>query len=292
VIEASILDAIAARLGAALDLRERPAHRLYVDGQAFGYVDAPRLRRLAAFEGVFVPAEAGLALDARLRTPDARSAAMERVARILAQEGALTAWRGERYAVGPAREQPAWFDVERAAARYLGVRTYAAHANGLVGDGPDARMWMARRSAAKAIDPSQLDNLVGGGVGAGEDPAHTLVREAWEEAGIAAALARNACEAGTLAVDRVVPDGCQRETIFVYDLWLDDTFVPANQDGEAVEHRCVTLGEAARLIAQRDGPDVVTVDASLVKLDCLMRRGAIDRTCRQWPALDALCRRG
>jgi hypothetical protein len=40
---------------------------------------------------------------------------------------------------------------------------------------------------------------------------------------------------------------------------------------EAVEHRLVSLLDAARLIANEEGPDGVTADASLVVLDFLLR---------------------
>ena len=153
------------------------------------------------------------------------------------------------------------------------------------------RLWFARRSPTKAIDPSQLDNLIGGGIAESETPDGTLVREAWEEAGIAADLAQGARRVGELYVERVVPDGLQRETIFVYDLRVPASFVPANQDGEAVEHRCVPLDEAGRLIALSEGPDVVTVDASLVVLDALLRHGAIAADAPARAALAALLRR-
>ena len=54
-----------------------------------------------------------------------------------------------------------------------------------------------------------------------------------------------------------------------------EDFVPACQDGEVVEHRLVPLDDAGALIANDAGPDVVTADASLVILDCLLRHGAI-----------------
>ena len=67
---------------------------------------------------------------------EARTAALAEVARSLAAEGALTAWRDERYAVERrSRRQPPLFELERAAARYFGIHTFAAHANGLVGAG-------------------------------------------------------------------------------------------------------------------------------------------------------------
>jgi 8-oxo-dGTP pyrophosphatase MutT (NUDIX family) len=132
-------------------------------------------------------------------------------------------------------------------------------------------MWIARRSATKAIDPGLLDNLVGGGIAAGEAPAQTLVREAWEEAGIEADRAARAEPAGTLRIERVVPDGVQRETLFAYDLWLPSDFVPANRDGEAGGHRLLSWNAVAVILSAEAGPDVMTVDATLVALDCLRR---------------------
>ena len=98
-----------------------------------------------------------------------------------------------------------------------------------------------------------------------------MIKEAWEEAGIAEALARTARPAGVVHVRRPLFDGLQRETVFVHDLRLTADFVPENQDGEAVEHRLVSLAEASRMIARNCGPDEVTVDASLVVLDYLTR---------------------
>jgi len=270
VIEAGILTAVAERIATATRA-ERPAHPLLVDGWAFGYVDEGRYRRLAAFSDVFAAAGGGLALQARWRGAKARTAALATVARALAGEGALTAWRDERYAVARRFATPPLFLVERAAARYLGIQTYAAHANGLVGSGPAARVWLARRSPTKPIDPGWLDNLVGGGMAAGEAPLATLVREAWEEAGIPADIASSARPVGALTIERVVPDGYQREVIHAYDLVLPPGFVPANQDGEVTEHRLVTFDELAPMLCKTEGSDAVTLDATLVSVDCLRR---------------------
>ena len=282
VIEARILTAIERRVAAALTARPRPQYVLRVDGQAFGRVDADRLRRLANFDDVFVRTADGLALVAGLTDAASRSAALEEVARELAREGALTTWRNERYAVTTAADAvqaphttPS-FDVERAAARYFGIHTFAAHANGLVGAGAGARMWLARRSPNKPIDPGQLDNLVGGGIAAGESPHATLMREAWEEAGIPAHLSAPARATGTVSIERTVPDGFQCETLFTYDLALPPEFAPANQDAEVTEHRLVELPEAARLLANAEGPDVVTLDATCVALACLRRHAGLE----------------
>jgi len=102
----------------------------------------------------------------------------------------------------------------------------------------------------------------------------TLRKEAWEEAGIPADVAARARPQGSIDICRLQPQGLQRETVFVYDLELDADFRPANQDGEAVEHRQLTMAEAAELIAD-NGDGAVTADASLVILDCLLRHGAL-----------------
>ena len=76
-------------------------------------------------------------------------------------------------------------------------------------------------------------------------------------------------------VERLHADGLQDEIVFVHDLWLPPDFVPANQDGEAFDHRCLDLGDVAPLLAQRSGPEALTIDASLVALDCLVRHGVL-----------------
>jgi len=240
-----------------------------------GWLDQDRAARIEEFTDVFAANKDGAILLPALRDESARSAAMATVTARLATEGALTKWRDELYAVAPAFNAPPWFRIERAAARYFGVHTWAAHINGVVHGNVETQMWFARRSADKAIDPLKLDNLVGGGIAAGASLAETLAKEAWEEAGIPPAQAAQSLPAGTVHIWRDQPDGLQSETIFVHDLWLPAEFVPANQDGEAIAHRRVALTEAAQLIALSEGHDEVTADASLVVLGFLLRQGAI-----------------
>jgi 8-oxo-dGTP pyrophosphatase MutT (NUDIX family) len=259
-----------------------------VERAAAGWLDDARAARLAAMADVFDVRDDGISFDAGIKSARERSEALERVARSLAADGLLTAWRDERYAVAPEFGAPPWFELERAAARFFGIRTYAVHVNGLVRRDREVLMWIARRSPDKAIDPGMLDNLVGGGIAAGQSVATTAVKEAWEEAGIAASLAALAQPAGAVHLCRGQPDGLQRETIFVHDLWLPAHFVPAGQDGEAVEHRLASLRDVGALVANDDGPDVVTADAALVMLDCLLRHGAIAPDAPEYGALEAL----
>jgi 8-oxo-dGTP pyrophosphatase MutT (NUDIX family) len=276
------------RLTSLLQPPREPHLPLRVEGCTAGWIYPHRAARLARFDDVFVRASDGLAVHPQLETAEQRTSALDHVARTLAGEGALSPWRDERYAVAPCFSAPPWFLLERAAARYFGIHTYAAHVNGLVRRDDGIALWFARRSPTKAIDPNRLDNLVGGGVAAGHAVASAVIKEAWEESGIPAPLARRATSTGPVHVCRDQPDGLQHETIFVHDLWLPPDFVPQAQDGEVVEHRLVDLARAAELIAQTEGPDVVTADASLVILDCLLRQGAIAPDAAEFLALAAM----
>jgi 8-oxo-dGTP pyrophosphatase MutT (NUDIX family) len=287
MIDAAIVTAIRRRLTSALAAPRERLHPLRIEGRAIGWLDRRRASRLRGFIDVFDVGDDEIALVSQLADVAARTIALDRIARILAAEGALSAWRDERYAVAPRFGAPPWFLLERAAARYFGIHTYAAHVNGVVGSG-EVRMWLARRSPAKAIDPGMLDNLVGGGIAAGQSVAATVIKEAHEEAGIDASLAGRAQPAGTVDICRAQPDGLQRETIFVHDLALPAEFRPAGIDGEVVEHRLVGLRDAARIISHAEGPDLATADSSLVILDYLLRHGAIPRDAPEYAALDAL----
>ena len=268
----STADRIDARLTALLSPPTVALVPLRVDGHRIGFLTPDRAHRLERFDAF---RRRGDALEITC-TRHERDAVMANVARTLATEGVLSAWRDERYAVRPQFDAAPLCEIERAAARYLGIHTYAAHVNGLVRGHDGIRMWLARRSATKAIDPGMLDNLVGGGIASGMTIADTVVKESWEEAGIAPAMATRATRAAELAVFRQQSDGIQHETIYAHDLWLPPDWAPANQDGEAVEHRLVTLAAAADIVASETPPDVMTADASLVTLDCLVRLGAME----------------
>ncbi len=221
---------------------------LTLGGRRIGWLRPELAARLSSWPTVF----AATPERVTLLKPDALIPVLE----VLAEDGFIPGWRNERYRIEDL------FDIARAAARPFGLTTQAVHLNGVVGE----RMWLARRSATKPIDPGMLDNLVGGGVTAGLSPVQVLVKEAWEEAGLPAELARRATPGGTMSVLREVPEGVQSETISVYDLELPADFRPENQDGEVSEFKLVAFAEVER--------EVLAYEAGLVALDYLRRRRA------------------
>jgi len=242
-----------ARLAARCRFRAELHVPLLAGRTRIGWLRPELAARLAAWPNVFqTSAEVVRLLD---------SDALDRVVEQLAQEGFIPGWRNERYRIA------GLFDIERAAARPFGLATRAVHVNATTGES----MWLARRSDSKPTDPGMLDNLVGGGIGATLSVEETLVKEAWEEAGIPAELARRAIPGGTVELLREVPEGVQSELIHVYELALPRDFRPANQDGEVAEFGLLPLAEVRRLI---DETEELTVDAALVALDYFNRRNA------------------
>ena len=288
MIADSIVDRLAARLARALSPPRCRLRPWIVDGHAAGYLDDARSGRIAGFPGVFEVTADAIRFDRTLADPPARTRAVDDVAQTLAAEGALTRWRNERYAVAASLHATPLFEIERAAARYFGIATHAAHVNAVTGRDGGTLMWIARRSPMKPIDPGLLDNLVGGGIAAGASIADTVLKEAWEEAGIPVELAASAQPAGAVRIFREQPDGIQRETLHVHDLRLPPDFVPRSEDGEVAAYRLAPIEQVSFWIGNETGEDVVTADASLVIADWLLRHGHIPRTARAHPALLAL----
>ncbi len=202
----------------------------------------------------------------------------------LRDDGLIPGWRDEPFPVlGPQLHSLAV--VERAAARFFGLLTFGAHCTGYVA-GPGRRpthLWIARRSQDKPTDPGLCDNMIGGGMSHGQSLRGTLVREAWEEAGLPAAEMARATEGRLIALDRDVPDGLLNEWIQSYDIELPDGLAPANRDGEVAEFMKMPIADALALAAGEQ----MTVDASLVTLDFALRRGLLD--ARSHAALEAAC---
>ncbi len=258
-------------LTAARALDPRRFHRFRIRSRSVGWIRGDLARHLRAWPGLFRFDEYGVTLAELLGEERERTAALGGVIESLAAEGVITGWRDERFPVAEDYQQPPLAFIERAAARFFGIATHAAHLNGVVKMEDGWRMWIARRSPGKPIDPGMLDNLVGGGIAYGFSPWETLVKEAREEAGIPADLMEAAVPGRRLQVLREVAEGCQWERICVHDLELAENFRPVNHDGEVAEFRLCPVPEVIHLIA--DGQ--LTLDASLVALDFVFRQGLL-----------------
>ncbi|MCY7387667.1 MAG: DUF4743 domain-containing protein [Burkholderiales bacterium] len=245
-----------------------------VQGVLAGWMKRSFAERLTEWPEFFSVRQRGVGMLGDFETPLHRSVAIAEVVESLATETVINGWRGELVTVAETFYSPPLFHIERAASRYFGLTMYASHLNGLTMRHGEMHMWIAQRADAKAVDPGKLDNLAAGRIARGMSPFETLVKESFEEAGIPPELAKTSISTGAVRCKREVEEGLHHEIMFVHDLILPETFTPQNQDGEVSGFQCVPVAEMmARL---EKNPDEFTVDAALVVLDCLIRRGYIN----------------
>jgi len=214
----------------------------------------------------------GFVWHAESFTAAERSRVLQTIAQDLSQRGQLRGWRNETFACWGWLEND-WpytatelFRVERAAFRYFGLRSHAAHVHGM---SPGGRMWCGRRSFNKATDPGLLDNLAAGGLSAGENPEQCAVREIFEEAGLVRSLTDFCQRPLEVLTERAVMEGWHSERLFVYTLKVMDCEQPINRDGEVIDFRCLSFTEVLGCLrAGKFTPDAaIAIAASVLQSD-------------------------
>jgi hypothetical protein len=241
-----------------------------VDGRVVGHVRRDHVRALSAFPEI-QSRDGTLSLAAFLDAEDLRTAAMNKITRVMCARGVCDPWRGEPYPVG-LKFGDSLCEVERAGAELFGITAYGVHLTGYVRDGDAVSVWVPRRTAERPTYPGELDNTVAGGQPAALSVVENLIKECDEEAAIPRALAEQARPVGALsyAVDGRV--GLKREVIFNYDLDLPLDFVPKNQDGEVEDFQLWPVERAMEVVETTAD---FKFNCALVLIDFFVRHGLI-----------------
>jgi 8-oxo-dGTP pyrophosphatase MutT (NUDIX family) len=199
-------------------------------------------------------------------------AALARAQAGLAEAGLLHL-RGEAFDVRAAPGGRVLGQVDRGALPVFGIAAEGVHVNGLVRGEDGWRVWIARRSPTKLLDPGKLDHIVAGGICAGMDAAETVVKEAGEEAGVPPELAKRARLAGviTYAIER--PEGLRRDRLYCYDLELPPGFQPVPRDGEVESFSLMRLDD---VLARVRDTDDFKFNVNLVLIQLFVRLGLAD----------------
>lgn len=246
-----------------------------VAGQRVGWLRQPFLERLRDFPEVFRIEDEAVTLDPALDSFEARSEALDSVLHALADDGAVSGWRAEKYPIPPSLAEPPLLQMERAAVGLFGVGSFGVHINGYVGHGEGMKLWIARRARAKPSYPGELDNFVAGGQPLGIGLMENVIKEAAEEADVPRAVAKAAVAAGAVSYCHETPDGehpggLGPDVMFVYDMELPADFEPRNTDGEIDEFYLLPIEEVME--TTRDSSDF-KFNCALVNIDFFIRHG-------------------
>jgi 8-oxo-dGTP pyrophosphatase MutT (NUDIX family) len=254
-----------------------------IDGQVVGWLTPAAWERLRVSRGLFIEVgERQLGLSPALADFAARSEALAGLVAELADEGRINAPIAEPYPVTAGERDQALCQLERTAAGFFGIRAFGQHLNGYVRDGERMLMWLGRRSGDRCIYPGRLDNLVAGGLPHGIGLEENLVKECFEEAGMAADLARGARHVSTVRYNAAGPHGLKPDVLYCYDLELPADFRPVNTDGEVAEFLLLPIEEVARLVRETDE---FKLNCNLVIVDFLVRHGFIHPDQAGYPDL-------
>jgi len=227
-----------------------------------GWLKADFATRLAEFPQVASRAS-GITLS--------DGAALPVIARQLSDAGWFR-WRREDFDIRAEPDGPVLARLDRGALPSFGVLAVGVHVNGLVRRSDGLHLWVGRRAANKALDPSKLDHIVAGGVPAGLTPFETLVKEAEEEASIPPDLARQSIEVGQISYAMERPEGLRRDLLHCYDLTLPEDYVPQAADGEV---EAFELWPITRVIQAVRDTDEFKFNVNLVLIDLFLREGLI-----------------
>jgi 8-oxo-dGTP pyrophosphatase MutT (NUDIX family) len=241
-----------------------------INGRTIGWLRPDVAEALQRFPSVFLVDDESITLQAHLDSFDYRSAAIGEVARALLEMGIVQGWRNEAFAVAAQYGETPLFRLERAAVPVFGVRAYGVHLNGFVRMPDGIKLWVGWRADNRPVEPGKLDNMVAGGLPYGLDPMSNLIKEAAEEAGITAEIARQARPAGAISY-RMLHEGLlRRDTLFIYDLEVPPAFQPTNTDGEIAAFRLMSLDEVTGIL--RDS-EAFKFNVAPVVIDFLVRHG-------------------
>jgi 8-oxo-dGTP pyrophosphatase MutT (NUDIX family) len=255
--------------------------RFLIDGKSLGWVKKDIEEILLRANGDFVQRPEGLCLNNTLSTYEIRTNTLSTATDLLCAHFNV-APRKEMYPVIEEWNDPPLAEIDRIAVPWFGTRGFGVHVNGYVKKPDGIYIWIAERAHDRLLDPGKLDHIVAGGSPIGLSIHENLAKEAYEEAGIPKETAQNAELIGTIGykVDRL--GGLRNDTLFIFDLLLDEAFQPINTDGEVASFALLPIAEVAALVHDTDR---FKFNCNLVIIDFLMRHGFIAETHPEYESL-------
>ena len=168
-----------------------------------------------------------------------------------------------------------FFKLDRKLVEYLGIRGYGVHLIAYIKQKNSYKLWVPKRNKNKLASPSKFDNSVAGGVRAGEGIFNALEREAYEEAGLKKKQLNNVKLVGTLNYNwKNSPYTLRRDTLYLFDLEVDDNFKPQCLDGEVEKFELMEWKKVLKLMQNTDS---IKNNCNLVFFNFMVRHGLINK---------------
>ena len=168
-----------------------------------------------------------------------------------------------------------FFKLDRKLVEYLGIRGYGVHLIAYIKQKNSYKLWVPKRNKNKLASPSKFDNSVAGGVRAGEGIFSALEREAYEEAGLKKKQLNNVKLVGTLNYNwKNSPYTLRRDTLYLFDLEVDDKFKPQCLDGEVEKFELMEWKKVLKLMQNTNS---IKNNCNLVFFNFMVRHGLINK---------------
>ena len=168
-----------------------------------------------------------------------------------------------------------YFKLDRKLVEYLGIRGYGVHLIAYIKKKNSYKLWVPKRNKNKLASPSKFDNSVAGGVRAGEGIFSALEREAYEEAGLKKEQLNNVKLVGTLNYNwKNSPYTLRRDTLYLFDLEVDDKFKPQCLDGEVEKFELMEWKKVLKLMQNTNS---IKNNCNLVFFNFMVRHGLINK---------------
>ena len=168
-----------------------------------------------------------------------------------------------------------FFKLDRKLVEYLGIRGYGVHLIAYIKKKNSYKLWVPKRNKNKLASPSKFDNSVAGGVRAGEGIFSALEREAYEEAGLKKKQLNNVKLVGTLNYNwKNSPYTLRRDTLYLFDLEVDDKFKPQCLDGEVEKFELMEWKKVLKLMQNTDS---IKNNCNLVFFNFMVRHSLINK---------------
>jgi 8-oxo-dGTP pyrophosphatase MutT (NUDIX family) len=257
---------------------------LRINEKVYGQVQPAFAEHLSNWPETFGVDETQVVLNPLLVDYALRTETVAPILRQLHEQNVIDTWVAEAYPVTHSFGGYAEMEIERASTNFFGVKTFGIHVNGLVQKADGIHVWVGTRSLDKPFWPGQLDQMVAGGQPVGLSLLENVIKESQEEANIPQALAQQAQAVGSVSYRQEGWRGLDNSTIYIYDLWLPEDFVPENTDGEVINFELIPLLEVARMT---ETTEEFKDNCNLVNIDLLLRMGLLTEQHSDYVAIRA-----